>query len=472
MNKYQISTLALAISSLSLVLPIKLFFVLGGIAEILLLWMIKRSMTNKYNKYDSVLFLIIAISTVLGGIFVYYVPAFSIFNFFFFSSACLMSLQIKHNSNRLVKKTNNTRVKLDMQFVELRKNEIKKEDALIHIIDSGSKSLISNSDQTPVKVDYDRLINELKKDLREQIDIRLMKATNEMAAQINTTQTKQFAKEQENLLEGVKSSLIGEIGKSIEIALQNQTLSFKDEQNKEEREILIRKQIEDELKTKYEQEIDSTKSLFLDLKIAIEQYGKSVEYVKNQISSINEKDPNQPHQKIYEELIRKLQDERVNFSNNRHLMNREIKDIFHHALENAEEEVCIISPWLGSWILSDRNDLMERFRSLLKRKVRLKIAYGISSHSYQKEDSRNLLTEKVANELQKKFKKYGDLFQIQKVNSHHKLLICDNSYYVQGSYNLLSNKGNFEEPSMWHEGAEYSEDPIMIGKLKKLYFNW
>lgn len=50
--------------------------------------------------------------------------------------------------------------------------------------------------------------------------------------------------------------------------------------------------------------------------------------------------------------------------------------------------------------------------------------------------------------------------------SHYKLFICDNTFYVNGSYNIISNPG-----AMWHEGGEYSEDPIMIASLKQKYFN-
>ena len=64
--------------------------------------------------------------------------------------------------------------------------------------------------------------------------------------------------------------------------------------------------------------------------------------------------------------------------------------------------MCIISPWLGKWILSDQHGLMPRFKKLLDRGATLKIAYGISNHSYNREDSRNIMTDSVARDLRKK----------------------------------------------------------------------
>lgn len=436
MNKYQLSILAIAFSFLSFFFPTTLFAIGGIIVSIIFLWLMNKSLKKGTQKYEPYVFLGLSAVAIVIGIFVYYAPGFAFFNVVFFIVSGILSL--KH----IQKESNEIPIDSD------------KEKGIEKIQENRE---VAGENEGPI-VDYELIISTLKKEMSQQ----LTDFTNQLKN--SSSITAQYAKEQERFIDEVKSSLLSEVNETIASALENQ----------KETKLEVQSKLEEELKKKYEQEVESSKSLMADLKIAMEQYGQSVEDVRKQVVLLSEKDPSQSQSEIYEEIIRKyqesLQKNRVSFTNNRHLVNNEIKEAFYRALDDGTEEVCIISPWLGKWILSDQHGLMPRFKKLLDRGATLKIAYGISNHSYNREDSRNIMADSVARDLRNKFKKYGAKFQIQKVSTHHKLLICDNSFYVQGSYNLLSNQGNFEDPSMWHEGAEYSEDPVMINTLKTRYF--
>jgi hypothetical protein len=156
----------------------------------------------------------------------------------------------------------------------------------------------------------------------------------------------------------------------------------------------------------------------------------------------------------------------------RHIQNYEIKNYLFRALEEAEEDVCIISPWISKWILTEP-EYITRFENVLKRGVNLNILYGIDGNSSSlKNDSRGELTEKsiqlLKNALSKK--KHKGKLQFGKINSHYKLFICDQKFYVETSMNTLSNKGDYGEGFQWHEGGTYSEHKDMLLTLKNIYF--
>lgn len=156
----------------------------------------------------------------------------------------------------------------------------------------------------------------------------------------------------------------------------------------------------------------------------------------------------------------------------KHIQNYEIKNYFYRALEEANHEVCIISPWIAKWVITDP-DILLRFENLLKRGVNLNILYGIEGSSSSREmDNKNDRTEQVVNQLRNKLTKkgYKGKLRIGKINSHYKLFICDDKFYVESSMNILSNKGDYGEGFVWHEGGQYSENKKMLKALKNIYF--
>lgn len=73
-------------------------------------------------------------------------------------------------------------------------------------------------------------------------------------------------------------------------------------------------------------------------------------------------------------------------------------------------------------------------------------------------------------EYEKIFRNSGK-FRIQKGNTHIKLLVCDDLYFIQGSFNFLSFDGIYTEDTRT-EIATYSESKREIEELRTAYFNF
>lgn len=162
------------------------------------------------------------------------------------------------------------------------------------------------------------------------------------------------------------------------------------------------------------------------------------------------------------------------FSNNNevvHLKNEEIREKFIYAIENTLYELNIASPWMNDYVVNE--NLIIKMENCLKRGATIKIVYGIGDYSNRSEScDRDYRSDKVANKLKNRFSCYNDKFKIRKVNSHHKLLICDEHFFLEGSYNFLSFSGEYNKYDVRSEGATYNTDLKIIRDLRKIYFNF
>ncbi|MGN0973748.1 MAG: phospholipase D-like domain-containing protein [Bacilli bacterium] len=190
---------------------------------------------------------------------------------------------------------------------------------------------------------------------------------------------------------------------------------------------------------------------------------------RNEIAQLLEKKGNNISE--LEEIIKYMQEKRLNFSNSKHLENEQIKHKLYDAFKMARKNVYIQVPWLAKWILNDQGPLFNHMKEAIKRGVNIHINYGIDENwGYSGNSNRNRSdnSDRVADEMKRKLKKQrqtdGNL-KMNRVNSHYKLFICDDKFYVEGSYNVLSNNGN-----RTHEAAQYSEDKERIKQLLNLYF--
>ncbi|MBB5356528.1 uncharacterized protein (DUF697 family) [Anoxybacillus mongoliensis] len=154
---------------------------------------------------------------------------------------------------------------------------------------------------------------------------------------------------------------------------------------------------------------------------------------------------------------------------NKHLRNSEIRQVFLKAIEEAKWELDIISPWMSHRVVDE--ELMDKFEKALARGVTIKILYGINDLSANDFSKRSDQSDEVAEKLRRRYALYGDRFRIVRKNTHYKLLICDEAFYVQGSYNFLSFKGEYDENTR-EEGAQYSENIEDIRQLRSMYFSF
>jgi uncharacterized protein (DUF697 family)/nucleoid DNA-binding protein len=174
----------------------------------------------------------------------------------------------------------------------------------------------------------------------------------------------------------------------------------------------------------------------------------------------------EPSEKIKEEMALAGHIDAMNVSEtNRIIYNQEIRQFLEKSLRSAKKEIDIISPWANFYVM---NSLKTDFQSAIKRGVTIKIVYGIgafNSDNKSNGDKRNEKTEKVMNVFYSYFKE-SNRFKIKRDNTHCKLLICDNSYYIQGSFNFLSYDGNGDRNEM----AQYSQDKELLTILRNEHF--
>lgn len=127
------------------------------------------------------------------------------------------------------------------------------------------------------------------------------------------------------------------------------------------------------------------------------------------------------------------------------------------ALENAQNMVVIVSPWIKSGGLN--NEILGRIEKALQRKTQVIIGYGIS----EKEDSDKWILKKLS-DIQKK--RYGNnLHLVRLSNTHEKVLIKDNEYMVITSFNWLSFKGD-PNKGFRQETGYYTESKDAIKQMK------
>lgn len=207
-----------------------------------------------------------------------------------------------------------------------------------------------------------------------------------------------------------------------------------------------------------------------DLRYVKEDIIKKINNIQNSIKSVNVKDKNVDIsiEDISKKLIEEFKKEKVDFSNTKHIQSKDIREYFIYAFKKAKEEIDIVCPWIGEWVLDD--EFISLVENTLKRKTKIKILYGIkdNSRSNRREDT----SDKVAMGLVRKFARYGELFKVKKTNTHYKLLICDEDFCIAGSFNFLSFKGEYENEDTRHEGAEYSRNPESIRIKRSIYFDF
>ena len=104
---------------------------------------------------------------------------------------------------------------------------------------------------------------------------------------------------------------------------------------------------------------------------------------------------------------------------------------------------------------------------MLENGVVVKILYGIKERSKGKGiDSE---TRDIAAMLEERFSKYRN-FHMEETNSHGKMLLCDNRFYLMTSYNFLSFAGNYNQAHTRGETGIRSENERNIEELREEYF--
>ena len=113
--------------------------------------------------------------------------------------------------------------------------------------------------------------------------------------------------------------------------------------------------------------------------------------------------------------------------------------VFREAIEQAEQELMIVSPWIrGNEPKRFVNDIV----SVLERGVKVTVIYG--NKSSEENDNNDALAE---NNLKELFSQYpgshlihlGEEIHIESRGTNEKILVCDTKFAIVGSWNWLSH---------------------------------
>lgn len=149
------------------------------------------------------------------------------------------------------------------------------------------------------------------------------------------------------------------------------------------------------------------------------------------------------------------------------LYNEQIRDTFINALKTAKKEIDIISPWVGENVINAINPIISK---ALENGVKINIVYGIQEGGSYDRNGKEDKTHENVERLREEYKDKSN-FQLKKGNTHIKLFICDESFYLMGSYNFLSFGGHYNSNTR-DELVEYSENIEKLRELRAEHFQW
>ena len=130
--------------------------------------------------------------------------------------------------------------------------------------------------------------------------------------------------------------------------------------------------------------------------------------------------------------------------------------VLMEALEKAQERLIIVSPWLNRNSIDA--DLLQKFRDCLNRNCRMDIGWGHLS------DRRRLgkgWRYDALKDLRQLEQDYPDYFRLKLLGTHEKFLVCDSTFAMLGSHNLLTSSAQSAE----REAGLRTTDPHIIQGL-------
>ncbi|MEG4803684.1 phospholipase D-like domain-containing protein [Microcoleus sp. ARI1-B5] len=141
----------------------------------------------------------------------------------------------------------------------------------------------------------------------------------------------------------------------------------------------------------------------------------------------------------------------------------EHRPLLEQALQDSQERLMIISPWIRASSVDKR--FLQQFENLLKRGVQVFIGYGLGENDDKKYES-DIKAEK---NLQKLGNQYKTNFLLKRLgDTHAKILISDAKFAVTTSFNWLSFKGDRDRTFRDERGTLVS-DPHKIDELFDSY---
>ncbi|MEG3835187.1 phospholipase D-like domain-containing protein [Microcoleus sp. AT8-B1] len=132
------------------------------------------------------------------------------------------------------------------------------------------------------------------------------------------------------------------------------------------------------------------------------------------------------------------------------------REVLSHALENVQERLILVCPWLTYWATAV---VIEKCEELIKRGVRIDIGWGkLEDLARDQTDTFWYGALPTLRELENEYPKF---LSLKELGTHEKFLVCDNNFAMLGSHNFLTSK----ESSPEFEVGILIEDTNTIQKL-------
>lgn len=154
------------------------------------------------------------------------------------------------------------------------------------------------------------------------------------------------------------------------------------------------------------------------------------------------------------------------------LRTEEHRAVLERALKEARDEIIIISPWMNRRTCDDA--LCDLVAEAVSRGVRIRIGYGITERPGDLDAGRNrAIAQRVIRALresvaQKARGEQENLLTIQKTRgTHRKILVCDRTFGVLGSFNWLSYRGD-PDKEYRNETSILLREPATIEELARI----
>lgn len=191
------------------------------------------------------------------------------------------------------------------------------------------------------------------------------------------------------------------------------------------------------------------------LKREISNLTTQLEEIKDNSDEEEKKESATERIRFLEKKIAEMRDESKRAD--RILSTYEHRPLLLDALDNAQNTVVIVSPWIKSSGLN--GEILSRIERALQRKVQVFIGYGIS----KREDNDKRILRSLEDIHNRQFGKRLHLIRLN--NTHEKVLIKDDEYMVITSFNWLSFKGD-PKKGFRQETGYYTESKDAIKQLK------
>ena len=131
-------------------------------------------------------------------------------------------------------------------------------------------------------------------------------------------------------------------------------------------------------------------------------------------------------------------------------------DYLKDCLFNSTKRLIIISPWITPQVVD--NEFIESLEKLLQKNVKIYIGYGFS-------DFDKPLDQNIYNKFNYFSKNFKNFILTNFKNTHAKILVKDNEYFVITSFNWLSFRGDQKRTFREEWGTYISIQPIVNDQI-------